>query len=236
MKRIKKIIYLLLFVGFIAAMNACSKDEIMIYNDADYVQFINYVTDSSTCSFLASPNTNELEYPLVVEAIGSVSSSDREYKLGVVPEYTTAPSANYRLPDRFTMKAGKVIDTCYITMIKTPQISQQAVRLTLRVEETSAFKVGQTNKSAAIIYISNVISQPAWWTTNIINNFLGEYSDKKYKLFIEVTGIVDLDTANVPEMRAYTLMFKNWLQMEKDAGRTVYEEDGREMSVSFYGG
>jgi hypothetical protein len=134
------------------------------------------------------------------------------------------------------MKAGKVIDTCWISTIKTPQIAQQAVRLTVRLEETSAFKVGQTDKSAAIIYISNVLMKPGWWTERVTDSYLGEYSDKKYRLFIEVTGEAEIDSSNIPELRDYTLMLKNYLQKEKDAGRTVYEENGKEMTVEYFGG
>ncbi|MDR1719753.1 MAG: DUF4843 domain-containing protein [Dysgonamonadaceae bacterium] len=234
-----KIYIYLLFVGLLGAMIACQEEEIMVYHDVDYIQFSKAVTDSSTCSFLAYPNQTEQQFPIAVELIGMLSDRDREYKVSVFADYSTASTANYRLPDRFVLKAGQTKDTCYLTAIKTEQIGRQAVRLTLQIEETSDFKVGKTEKSAAIIYISNVISQPDWWQDwNFEYYYLGTYSDKKYRTFIEVTGVADVDVNDTAALKELVIIFKNYLKQKKDAGETIYEDDGTEMSVGqgFYAG
>jgi hypothetical protein len=232
----KRLIYAVL-VGLLCSTSACREDKIILYDDANYIQFTKYLVDSMTCSFLAYPDRNELLFPLVVEVIGFPSEQDREYKLSVLKEYTNAPEANYRLPDNFVMKAGKVIDTCYLTMIRTPQISTRAVRLSVRLEETPTFKVGQTNKAGAIIYISDVIAKPDWWTSTVTDSYLGDYSDKKYRLFIQETGVAEFDSTDILQLRIYTLILKNYLLQEKDAGRTVREDDNNtEMTVAYYGG
>lgn len=67
-------------------------------------------------------------------------------------------------------------------------------------------------------------------------SYLGDYSDKKYTLFIQETGVADLDPNNADELRYYTIIFKNYLLREKDNNRTVREEDGTEMTVNLIGG
>jgi hypothetical protein len=233
----KRIIYLSL-VGLLCSIAACREDKIMLYNDANYIQFTGYAVDSMTCSFLAYPDRNELSFPLSVEVVGLSSNRDREYKLSVIESYTNAPEANYRLPDKFAMPAGKVVDTCYLTIRRTAEISRKALRLSVRLEETTDFKVGQTDKASAIIYISDVISKPDWWTSSVTSSYLGEYSDAKFRVFIQVTGVSEFDSADIVALRTYTLMLKNYLQQQKDKGGAyiVREDDNTEMTVAYYGG
>jgi hypothetical protein len=69
------------------------------------------------------------------------------------------------------------------------------------------------------------------------SSFLGRYSDKKYRLFMTVTGIGDMTGMEYYDKRYYTLLFKNWLRDEKAAGHTVYEDDNMtEMVVALIGG
>ena len=220
-----------LFLGFMIVLGACSKDDIKTYSSHNYLQFVKLVTDSSVCSFLAYPNDNELEFPVVVEVIGIPSGQEVEYKITVDEENTSATTANYRLPDKFSIKSGKVCDTCKITFIKTPEISTTALKLMLRLEPTDHFQLGQTECREAIIYVSNVIAKPNWWTDNVTSYYLGVYSDKKYRLFIQETGKADIDSDNIEELRYYSIMFKHYLQKKKDADEMVREDDGTEMTV-----
>ena len=221
-----------LFLGIILVLGACSKDDIKTYGGDNYLQFMKVVTDSSVCSFLAYPNDNELEFPVEVEVIGLPSEGEREYKISVDQEKSTATIANYRLPEKFTMKPGKVRDTCQITFIKTAEISTVALRLFLKLKPTADFELGQTECRSAIIYVSNVVAKPNWWTDNVTRSYLGAYSDKKYRLFIQETGKADIDSDNIEELRYYTIIFKHYLQKKKDANEMVREDDGTEMTVA----
>lgn len=107
-----------LFLGFMIVLGACSKDDIKTYSSHNYLQFVKLVTDSSVCSFLAYPNDNELEFPVVVEVIGIPSGQEVEYKITVDEENTSATTANYRLPDKFSIKSGKASDTCKTHLLK----------------------------------------------------------------------------------------------------------------------
>lgn len=226
--------YIVLAVLVIAS--SCKKDKIMLYEGDTYLQFTRHVEDSSTFSFLALPDDDEAVDPISVELVGKPETRDRTYKISVIPEESTASAANYTLPPTFTFRAGRTIDTAWITLKKTPEIAVAPLRLVLRLEPTDDFKVGQTDYAFAILYISNVIARPDWWNSTVEGRFLGDYSDKKYELFIEVTGRSEIDGSNLEEVRLYTMMLKNYLLREKDAGRTVYEENGEEMTVALIGG
>lgn len=233
----RKYIYYIWFCLLGIMVMSCSEDDIALYDDLDYIQFSKYFADSSTCSFMAYPTKESLEYPVVVEIVGMPETRDREYKISVVKEYTTAVPETYTLPDKFILRAGQVIDTCWITMHKTKAIGQVAERLTIRLEETSDFKLGQSDCREAIIYISDVLIRPDWWLdTQIEWVYLGSYSDKKYRLMMELTGIVDLDPGNVDQLRSVAILMRNYLEKEKEAGRKVTEEDGTEMTVAYIGG
>lgn len=231
----KKLYTLLLAIICFGMTFSCNRDDIMLYDSGDYIQFVKSVADSSTYSFLAYPNDNQRLIPVVVEVIGKPSTLDRNYKITVAEEYTNATTANYGLPTHFVMKAGEVIDTCWVTFKKTDVLRDTALRLALTLEATPDFMLGQTECLGNILYVTNKISKPDWWDMASYS-YLGAYSDKKYELFIQVTGIIDLDPDNADECRHYTLIFKNYLLKEKDAGRTVYEEDGSEMTVTMIGG
>lgn len=227
---------IILFICLFALFHGCTRDNIDVYQDNNYIQFSKYLADSSMCSFLAYPNEEELLFPVIVEVVGFPVPQDREYQISVFGDYTTASQEHYELPEHFIMKAGCVVDTCWIVFKKTEDLATESQRLTIQLDETSDFELGQVEKRRNIIYVSNVISKPEWWTSSVTSSYLGKYSDKKYRLFIEQTGKADLDPDNITELRYYSIIFKNYLLKEKDAGRTVKEEDGTEMTVSLIGG
>ncbi len=55
-----------------------------------------------------------------------------------------------------------------------------------------------------------MIARPGWWTTTVETNFLAKYSDNKYRLFIEATGIADMTGLSETEQRAYAIIFRRF--------------------------
>lgn len=232
----KKICFYIFICASAIGLGSCEKEGFQLYESGNYVQFVKHVNDSTLGSFLALPNADEMPFPLVVELVGNLATTDRHFNISLMDSQTTAPAANYSIPESFVFRANRTTDTAWITLKKTEDIAITPVRLVVRLQESEDLMVGQIDYSAAIIQISNVISQPQWWNTTVSGTFLGNYSDKKYRLFIDVTGRADIDAANLAEVRLYTIMFKNYLLREKDEGRTVYEENGAEMTVNLIGG
>ena len=81
-----------------------------------------------------------------------------------------------------------------------------------------------------IIRINNMVSEPDWWDRDIVNYFLGDYSEKKYTKFIEVTGVSDPSGASSDQIRYYSLEFKRYLEKNPQ-----YEEDNSLMTVPVIG-
>lgn len=223
-------------LALLALMQSCRKDAIMRYDSGDYIQFNKSFKDSSMFSFLALPNDNEAKTPLVIELVGKPSDKDRQYKISVANELSTATPAHYSLPSSFTLRANRTTDTAWITVKKLPDLSVKPVRLVLKIESTDELKYGQIDYCVSILNISNVIARPDWWNQTVEWYYLGEYSNKKYSLFIQVTGLSEINSADLDVVRYYTMKLKNYLLQEKDAGRTVYEDNGVEMTVEMIGG
>ena len=233
----KKYLIYILFLSLMWSIIGCSEDNIKLYSDKDYILFTKYIQDSTSFSFLAYPNVNEADYKLEVKLIGTPSDQDREYKISVMKDYTDAPEGTYILPERFVMKAGQVVDTCVIVFKKTLELSSVARRLTLRLEETKDFILGQTDRLVAIINVSNILFKPDWWNSTVDKTWLGDYSDLKYDLFIKVNdGKVNVNVNDANEIRTCTLKLKNYLKQMAENDETVYEKDGTEMQVAYIGG
>src|ERR1700760_2467372 len=145
-------VYCLLVLTLVMAA-ACKKDNIMLYKGDSYIQFSKSYTDSSLFSFLALPDKDQALTPLPVELVGPPSKKDRIYKIEVVKELTSAADANYSIPASFTLKAGTIIDTAWITLKKTPDIAVKPVKLVLKIASSDDLKTGQTDYSVSILYI-----------------------------------------------------------------------------------
>ncbi len=232
----KKIIFLTM-ICLAALSGGCKSDEIMTYSGTEYIQFRRSFADSVTVSFLNAGGTPSYDYPVGVELVGNPVAHDRTYRVEVVENYTTAPAANYQLPAEFVLPAGEVEASFGVNLINTPNLSNEQIRLTLRIVSSEQLKAGATLNTVFVIWFTDKVSQPAWWNSAITTSYLGAYSEKKYRLFVEVTGVADLTGAADFDLRGYTLIFKTYLRDEAAAGRIVYEADGTTpMSVTLIGG
>lgn len=228
---------ILLILGILYLFSACEREHIMTYNSDAYVQFTKSVTDSSEFSFTFYPNKDTVEYGVRVKLVGLPVDREREYKVVVVDDYTTAAPGNYVLPERCVFEKNEVQSVIALKFIKTKNLQTTPVRLALRLEANENFKVGETAYSACIIWMNDKISRPAWWNSTIQNSYLGDYSDKKYRLFIEVTGQGVLDSTDPVACRYHSLIFRNYLKDQEEMGNIVYEDDGyTKMTVSVIGG
>lgn len=229
----KKMIF---FIIGLSVLLSCSEEVIKTYDELTprrYIQFMSPEKDSVEISFFFFPGSETIDYPLPVQATG-YSSEDEQYKISIVKDYTTAPEENYKLAEIQTFRSSYVVDTAYIKLVKSDFLNTNKVRVVLEVVENGVFLPGRKDHRVSIVWFHNIISQPEWWTLEVSATYLGRYSDKKYKLFLDVVG-VDLREATSSEIRNYALHFKKYLNSEKEAGRTVYEDDGTEMVVSVLG-
>ena len=81
------------------------------------------------------------------------------------------------------------------------------------------------------LLFSDMIARPSWWNSIVETNFLGQYSDTKYRLFIEATGIADMTGLSESEQRAYSIIFRDFLARGRENGE-VYEDENGMINVS----
>lgn len=227
----KLILGLALMAGI---FTACSEDKLDFYSGDNCLQFENPMVDSINVSFLLYPGETSHKIGLPLYLIGRPSDVDREFTCKVYASgVDDAPKDAYTLPEKFVFRANATTDTLWITCNLTEEMSSKSFRLVLMLEESENFKLGSNGYNGAIIRISNIIAKPEWWNDNPVTKyFLGNYSDAKYRKFIEVTGVADFDSSDVGLVREYTNTFKRYLQKMKSEGTPVLEDDGSEMTVN----
>ena len=212
----------------------CDEREIPEYNTGKYyIEFENETIDPTIFTFIYYPNNEYYDLPIPVKIAGEAADKDLTYKVSVDGELSTVESKHYALPETMVFRKGLYHDTCYVRLNKTADLSNGAVRLVLFLEATSDMAVGKLENSVAIIQISNTIARPAWWDSNVEQYYLGTYSQKKFVLFLRVTG-ADLTDASDSEKRAYALDFKQYLIDHRGDPETI-DEDGQPMTVPVLG-
>jgi len=235
-------INILLAALIIVTAGGCHKDEIDLYNNSDYLYFGKPSTDSTALSFFFHPGHNTVEIPLEIRLIGKPATTDRYFNLSVDSKETTLPSANYSLPAKPVFRAGHATDTIYVTVKNYAALKTSFQYLRLRIEAGDEFSTGPVNNLSSLISVTDQASKPAWWDPyNYVETYgeenyeLGRFTVKKYSLFIEVTGIVDMDPLSYNEQRAAMLKLKYYLIEQKDNGHEVLEDDGVPMKVYVMG-
>lgn len=215
-----------------AAAMSCTKEKIATYNESTkdrYIYFKLEETDSSDVSFYSYPGQTSIDYPVVVKSTG-YSTKAQTYSVRAIPEYTTADASDFSLPETFTFRPESAVDTFYVRLNYSSKLDHEKFRIVLELEDTDDFKLGMTESRVAIIWFHNNIVRPDWWTSAVSSYYMGNYSEAKYKLFLEVVK-VDLDGADNSLIRHYALVFKRYLEERKAAGNPALEDDGTEMKV-----
>ena len=234
------------------AFASCSEKEVPLYDtdNANFIEFVAPTEDTASFSFMFHPEVaagGAYDLAIPVKILGQAKNVDREYKVIVVDSLTSATEGkHFSMPEKFVFRAGLFVDTLFVKLYRTADLKTDVVSLGVRIENSKDFFAGQVDFRESIWFINDSFAQPAWWTTYATDRynsveyiFLGEYSDKKYELLIQVTGVSDWTDLSDDERRMLALQFKRWLAAEDAAGRTVYEDtEGAEpvrMEVSVLG-
>ena len=163
-----------------------------------------------------------------------------------VPATTAEEGKHFVMPENPVFRAGLYDDTLRVKLYRTADLQDVKVRLGIRIENNDEFFAGQPEYRECYVYIMDMLTRPAWWTyyaeegyESVQMVFLGDYSDKKYALLIEVTGVSDWTDLSYDERRMLALQFKRYLSAQKAAGNTIYEDtegaEPEEMTVEVLG-
>ena len=214
MKYIVPILIVLFFVS-------CGKEEMSLYQGESYLYFNdNYQKDSLYYSFFFYPGHDHLEVPLHIVMSGEMIPENRAFALTVDQKRTTAGATDYILPENCEWKKGILEDSIsyMVKLIKSPRLDTDTLCLELDLQGDRNFSAGPVFQRKLKIYFSSVKSRPVWWTKDVTDLYLGEYSDEKMELFLEIVGTGALDGLSLNEIRPYALTFKYELMKRADEG------------------
>jgi hypothetical protein len=218
----------------IIVLAGCERQEIGFYDQMNYIYFQRSGKDIIEYSFAFNPGKNSDTIPIVVRLIGNLSEQDRQVVLSVDENNTDALADDYTLPENSVLRAGRIIDTIPLVLHKSNRLSQKKYCLRLKITDNEYFKCGPITNSYLDITFSDILTKPNWWDSSVESNFLGTYSDAKYKLFIEATGIHDLTNLSESEKRAYALIFRDFLNNGREQGKEYVDEFGNQITVPVY--
>lgn len=210
--------------ALVVALFACEEKETPFYEGVTYLSFATDISqDSTEVSFFFYPGEDKLEIPVEITLAGKLFDEDVPVRLTVVDSLSDAEENSYSLPENAVFRAGLVADTLYVTLHRISALESERYHLVLALEETPDYLLGQQEYRNNEIIFTAKPARPEWWDATITNVYLGDYSQKKFELFMEVTGVGDLEGLSSSEIRALALKFKRYLKAQNPP---IMEEDG----------
>lgn len=214
---------------------ACNTSEILAPTDQRYI-YISYPENDNPVfnfSFVSTPRpTATIAVP--IKFAGRPLAEDLAFAVKVESgnaETTLKEGEEYEFPE-FVFRKGNFLDTIFVTVHRTERMESAVYNLKFSLESNGNFHATQTGALAAELRVTAQISQPSWWNQNVVDFYLGKYSDKKFGLFSQHIFGEDYGELDDNEKRFYALKFKYWLENQNPA---IYEDDDTLMTVAIQG-
>lgn len=231
----KKNIILMLFV--LAILGYGCNSEYEDYGGGDAV-YMNETTDTTLFSFTYIDDDRYVQ-EIKINTIGQVYDYDRVVNIKFTLVNAVEGVDIEPLADQYVVKAGENKLAVPIVMIRTEALQKEARIIDMELQENEYFKTYydygssdritwvKTNRLRQTLIFSEFMDQrPATWNPYM----LGTFSQKKFSLICNLMGIPRekfLDSTYMGYRTNYIASYmKRYLAAEKEAGRTVYEEDG----------
>ena len=249
-----KKLYIVLVVLFVVVFGACDEREIEVFTDGNEIYFekfyINEVypglaqADSTVASFFFYPDgTQNIEAPLAILLSGDSLEEDQTFRLKVVEEETTANADEYTIDPEYTFHTNTISkdsndirDVIYIKFHRSTrlEVMENGVTLVVEIIPNENLKLGQVERTRAKLILTTATAKPTWWNDEVTSNLLGDYSTKKYKLFLnEIDKKAEMSEELIREHPdkaiQLTLEFKNWLLRQNPV---ILDEDNEPMEVA----
>lgn len=210
-------------VLFASVLFACSEDEVDTYGGVEYVYFNE---TEKNYSFAFDPTLSEKDIAVEIKLIGNATDFDRGVSLVVDSMGANVTDEDFEVLDA-KLRAGNFRDTLYVRVRKSEKFLSEIGFVRFRIERNEYFTPGPTETKYFSLSFSDILLQPEWWDNAITRDYLGNYSEKKYRYFIIATGVSDMSEMDSSEKRAYTLLFKKYIEEHN-----LTEDDGSPMTVT----
>lgn len=234
----KKFIFPLLFAfatAILLLVGSCKEQIIEKYSSVDYLYFermmknsqgVETRVDTVALSFSQYGTANTLVIPFTIKLIGNVLGEDKEYKVRVVTEATTARVGQYTLPEKLIFKKGVTTDSLNVTIHREALAEDEEVVLMLALEENSNFRVGYYTYDVVKLRFNNRIVQPLWWTYDPVSTvYFGDYSYEKLQTIVLANpGFTTIVGISWTEVRKIAKITKKYIEENN-----ITEKDGSPM-------
>lgn len=230
----------------VAAFAACKKQTLLTYNADDNIYFFykrsNLRQDSVDFSFAYSPATvTDSILNIQVAVTGAPVNTDRSFTIAVDPSSTAQANVHYVLPDKFVLRAGNLVDSFAVKLLRTPDLQTNIPFLRLNLVPDHNFHtdikaitgtLDSINALSFKINLSDQLTQGNYWTS-VFATYFGTFSVKKLRLINQVAGmpldyvlngLYDLNMA--ARCASWAITMSRYLDDRQQAGQTVYDEDG----------
>lgn len=229
------------YILLLLIVAACSKKNIETWEGDRYIYFTVPEDNKETSNAIDSIDLSfffyledEIEYPLEVALTGQLLEEDTPFKVVVDKEKTTLPEDLYELPELYTFSKGQVKDTITIKLKNSSILKDNKYSLKIDIVDYGRILTHKGKNGSRRFSVSDTAIRPVWWPEGgiIEEYYLGKYSDTKYKKFMEVTEVSELDLDNLAEARLLVLEFQHWLDNQDPK---IKDEDGNDMSTKIIG-
>lgn len=145
------------------------------------------------------PAVTTYTFKVPVSIIGKPSDADRQYKIEIVSEKTTATAEDWdenSISDVY-IKKGEVITPLEITVKRHSKLKEEARIIVLRVMENENFATGDKDLLEITLNISEILNEPTWWGTYL--KFFGPFQKQIYKQWKEIYYLgadTDINSSN----------------------------------------
>jgi hypothetical protein len=239
------------FLLLAALVTGCAKSELLHYTEENNV-FFSYTRsgigyDTININFAFRGNKTEDSAGFYVNLLGKVTADNRLFSMTTDEATTTAVAdKHYRLP---------ITDSCFIPantnrklvpvkILRPADLREKTVSLFLKLSPNNNFQTNMSvyNYAAANvvsatnleIIIQDILPKPDLWDNN--TSALGAYSRKKLELLIanQSLGLARFYSGTLystTQLTNYSRQFQAYLTSQKNAGKTITEEDGTEMKM-----
>lgn len=251
----KKYIYIIIALVTIGSLFSACKKDLKTFEGETGIYFLPSVFtwekkpigDSTVISFSYAKSTLKDSVILIPVMIsGPTSTTDKDFKLTIDPASTAVPGTHYEILNKnFVIPANGQAAIVGIKLHRTTDMLTKDYLMILNLESNENFKLtmrdrildAATGKKVSYIrykiHLNDILKKPAAW----LDAYLGPFSRKKLFLMAEVAEIKDigdLDNINltsISKLVFYGTFMQRYLNEMKASGKTIYEEDGKEMRM-----
>lgn len=174
----------------------CEKSEPTAFASKSAIVFDYFETvgNKKIYSFLGNASDQAvLGIPVIVN--GFAADVDRSFEVEVISDTITNAAVDSYAIQQSIIRAGRIKDTLYVLVKKTPELEEQVAHLYLRVKDNALFDRGIIERQYYEVAWSNQAIMPTWGVY-FRTFFTAVGSTKAYRIFVETTGLTNFAVAD----------------------------------------